>query len=64
MKTDDMETSINPDGTFSITIEEESDCSLDGGYSFVTTFNTTYLDGQLANALIAELQLFLKEQSK
>jgi hypothetical protein len=60
MKTDDMETMVNLDDTFSITIEEESDCSMDGGYSFETTFNTTYLDAQLANALIIELQLFLK----
>ncbi len=46
-------------GTFDITIEYESDCSLDGGYTFERVANTFELDRNEAQALVDELNEFI-----
>ena len=46
-------------GTFDITIKQESDCSVDGGYSFEDVANTFELDKGEAKALIDELTEFV-----
>jgi len=46
-------------GTFDITIERESDCSTDGGYSFEIIVHMFELDRKEAKALVDELNEFI-----
>ena len=44
---------------FILSITEENDCSLDGGYSFENVTNSAYLTKAIAQSLMDELQRFL-----
>lgn len=48
---------------FYIAIKQESDCSLDGGYSFENVTNIFELDLENAKKLIYELTAFCKEMT-
>ena len=56
----EFETSVN-DGMFLIAINQESDCSLDGGYTFEDVKNVYGLNQQTARDLIDELKDYLGE---
>lgn len=47
------------DGMFSISINQESDLSLDGGYTFEDVTNTFELSQQTARDLLNELKEYL-----
>ena len=57
---EEMETGIDEDGKFSISITEESDCSLDGGYTFEDTTNVYHLTVDEAKILAKELQEYIE----
>ena len=61
LKNREFETNID-DGMFCISIKQESDCSLDGGYSFEDATNTFELNKQTAKDLIVELEEYLNEK--
>jgi len=47
------------DGMFLISISQESDCSLDGGYTFEDVTNVWELNEQTANDLMLELKEYI-----
>jgi len=47
------------DGMFLIAIKQESDCSLDGGYTFEDVRNVYELNQQTARDLLNELKEYL-----
>jgi len=49
--------------TFNIAITQESDCSLDGGYTFENVTNMFELDVSNAKKLLNELTDFIKKHS-
>ena len=48
-------------GMFKISITQESDCSLDGGYSFEDVTNTFRLNNKTAEDLYLELKEYLNK---
>lgn len=54
----EFETNIDG-GMFSISIKQESDLSLDGGYTFEDVTNTYELDQKTARDLLDELKEYL-----
>ena len=48
-------------GMFKISITQESDCSLDGGYSFEDVTNTFRLNNKTAKDLYLELKEYLNK---
>jgi hypothetical protein len=50
------------DGCFYIRITCESDCSSDGGYTFEDVTNPFSLNTSEAEALVEELQCYIKNQ--
>ena len=55
----EFETEIDIDGTFSISICHESNCSTDGGYSFEDVTNTFCMERDNAKQLMEELQQYI-----
>ena len=51
------------ESTFNITLEEESDISTDGGYTFETVSSTYELDKEAANHMVGKLNEFIKSIS-
>ena len=60
MRLNDSEfTTAIDDGMFIISINQESDCSSDGGYTFEDVTNTFELNQQTARDLLNELKEYL-----
>ena len=59
MKIDDTGFSTEIGDKFLIKLTQESDCSMDGGYSFEDVTNSVELDKKDAKELIKELQGFI-----
>ena len=58
MRLNSGEFETNDDGSFEITIRQESDWSTDGGHTYENVANTYELSAENARHLITELQEF------